>query len=469
MKESATRAGTGGRHAIVIGGGLAGLSATVALAQQGWRVTLLESRPRLGGRASSFTDPATGQLVDACQHVSMGCCTHLARFCRTLGIEQYLAPQPRLWFMTPDRRISLLRADPWPAPWHLSRALASAHYLTPTDKVRVVWGLTSMMRESPNADPPLLDWLLAHRQNERTIKRFWGTVLTSALNESVDRLGFKYARKVFRDGFVASREGHVVYLPTVPLGRFYGSEMRSWLHQHQVTIRENTAVRHVRIEDRMVTGVVLRDGSSIQADAYVLAVPFDRVLDLLPTEVRSEPYFAAIAKLEASPITSVHLWFDRPVIDKPHIVLVDALGQWVFNRGESAPGEWYVQVVVSASRDLRRLGREDISREIRVELARLFPRVAEAQLRRVKVVTEHAATFSVRPGVDRWRPSQASPLVNLALAGDWTDTGWPATMEGAVRSGELAAQALLTRQKPSEQIFTPLPQQATSFDFHSRL
>ncbi|HEX4611606.1 MAG TPA: FAD-dependent oxidoreductase, partial [Urbifossiella sp.] len=207
---------------IVVGGGLAGLAAAVALAPRGFRVTVLEARPRLGGRAGSFTDPATGQLVDACQHVNMGCCTNFTHFCRTVGIDRFLAPQPKLTFVTPDRRRSVFKADPWPAPFHLGRALLGAHYLTPGEKLRVAYGLVALLRAPAEADPPLLEWLKAHGQTDRTIDRFWGVVLVSALNETVDRVGLRYARKVFRDGFVRHRDGFTVHVPSVPLGRFYG-------------------------------------------------------------------------------------------------------------------------------------------------------------------------------------------------------------------------------------------------------
>jgi uncharacterized protein with NAD-binding domain and iron-sulfur cluster len=164
------------------------------------------------------------------------------------------------------------------------------------------------------------------------------------------------------------------------------------------------------------------------------------LIDLLPQQtVEGQPYFANLKRLETSPITSAHLWYDRPVTKLPHVVLVDCLGQWVFNRGEVSPGEHYLQVVVSAARPLRGLGRDEVQRQIADELGRLFPGVRAATLVRAKVVTEHAATFSAVPGVDRWRPPQQTPVPNLVLAGDWTRTGWPATMEGAVRSGYLAA------------------------------
>lgn len=443
----------------MIGGGLAGLAAAVALAPRGFRVTVLESRPRPGGRAGSFTDPGTGQLVDACQHVSMGCCTNLAHFLKTVGVVPLLAKQPRLYFMTPDRRVSRFAADPWPAPFHLGRALAGAHYLTAGDKLRIGYGLAALLREPPDADPPLLDWLRRHRQNQRTIDRFWGVVLTSALNETVDRVGLKYARKVFRDGFVRHRDGFVVEVPRVPLGRLYGDELRAWLGRHGVDLRLNAGVKQVLQTPGTaisgLSGALLRDGTTLAADYYVLAVPFDRVLDLLPEELRGDEYFAAVKNLAPSPITSVHLWFDRPVLDLPHAVLVDCLGQWAFNRGEVAPGEHYLQVVVSAARPLRGLGRDEVRRQVVAELRRLFPGVAAATVLRAKVVTEHTATFSAVPGVDRWRPPQASPVPNLVLAGDWTRTGWPATMEGAVRSGYLAAEVVLGRSGRPEKLVRP--------------
>jgi squalene-associated FAD-dependent desaturase len=430
---------------VVVGGGLSGLAAAVGLAAHGARVTVLEARNRLGGRAGSFTDASTGQMVDACQHVSMGCCTNLAHFLRTVGVAHFLEPQPKLYFVTPDGRASVFKADPWPAPLHLGRALAGAHYLTPLEKLRVGYGLVRLLCARATADPPLLPWLLKHKQTRRTIDRFWGIVLVSALNETVDRVGLKYAQKVFRDGFVRHRDAFTVHVPRVPLGRLYGDELRAWLSAHNVTLRESASVRALHGSAEGITGAELRDGATLTADRFVLAVPFDRVCDLLPPELAALPYFAGARELAPSPITSVHLWYDRPALKLPHAVLVDCLSQWVFDRGETSPGEFYLQVVVSAARDLKGLGRDEIQRRVAEELARVFPGLRAANVLRGRVVTEHTATFSAVPGVDKWRVPQGSPVPNLAVAGDWTDTGWPATMEGAVRSGYLAAEALLAR------------------------
>jgi squalene-associated FAD-dependent desaturase len=311
-------------------------------------------------------------------------------------VKHHLEPQPVLYFMTPDRRVSRFAADELPAPLHLGRALWGAHYLTAGEKLRVAYGLARLRLTDAESDPPLLPWLQRHRQTPRTIDRFWGIVLTSALNETVERVGLKYARKVFVDGFMTHRDGFTVEVPSVPLGRLYGEELRHFFTRHGVTLRENAAATALvpTPDGRRVAEVSLRDGTTISADEVVLAVPFDRVLPLLPAEWASRPEFAAAGKLTPSPITSVHLWYDRPVTDLPHAVFVDCLGQWLFNRGEFAPGEFYVQVVVSAARPLRGVGRDEIARRVAAELASLFPAAASAQLLRTKVVTELTATFS---------------------------------------------------------------------------
>jgi squalene-associated FAD-dependent desaturase len=441
---------------LIIGGGLAGLAAATALAPHGFHVTLLESRGRLGGRASSFSDSASGQLVDTCQHVSMGCCTNLAHFCRTLGIDHLIQPQPCLYFMTPDRRVSRFRADHLPAPWHLLRSFTTAHYLGPGEKMRAAWGLMQLRRHSPDDDPPFRDWLFKNHQTPRIVDRFWGLVLVSALNETPDRIGLRYARKVFVEGLMKHSRGFEVGIPKAPLGQLYGDEVIRWLRRHHVDLQLQCGARQLIIQRSRVTSLERRQGDAIAADWYLASVPFERLLDLLPREIiEQQPYFGNLRNLETSPITSVHCWFDRAATELPHVVLMDSIGQWVFNRGATAAGEWYLQVVVSAARQFHGLGHDEVERRVLAELHQLFPRLSGAKLLRARVVTEHAATFSAVPGVDRWRPAQASPIDNLFIAGDWTNTGWPATMEGAVRSGYLAAEALLARVGRPQRLVQP--------------
>jgi squalene-associated FAD-dependent desaturase len=367
-----------------------------------------------------------------------------------------MQPQPCLYFMTPDRRVSRFRADRWPAPLHLLRSFAGAHYLSLAEKLRVAWGLLRLKGHTSDDDPPFQEWLAKHHQTQRIVDRFWGLVLVSALNETPDRIGLRYARKVFVDGFMTHPRGFEVEVPSVPLGRLYGDELIRWLAQHHVDLQMQRGARQFHLTDNRITAIEMRQAERLAADWYLSSVPFDRLLDLLPAEtIAQHPYFAQLRHLETSPITSVHCWFDRAATDLPHVVLMDSVGQWVFNRRESAPGEWYLQVVVSAARQFRGLGHDEVERQVVAELRRLLPRLADAKLLRARVVTEHAATFSAVPGVDRWRPPQTSPIENLLVAGDWTRTGWPATMEGAVRSGYLAAEALLKRIGRPEKLLQP--------------
>ncbi|MFL5330755.1 MAG: hydroxysqualene dehydroxylase HpnE [Gemmataceae bacterium] len=417
---------------IVIGGGLAGLAAAQLLAVEGKSVTVLESRNRLGGRAGSFVDATTGQVIDACQHVSMGCCTKLAQFFRIVGVAHLLETQPELYFLTPDGRMSRFAAKRLPVPFHLAPAFWRLHFLTFPEKLRIAYGLFCL--RFARGDPPFHDWLLHHRQTQRTIDRFWSVVLVSALNESVDRIGLKYARKVFVDGFLTDRRGSEVQIPKVPLDRLYGEEMQAWFEKHGVEIHLNAGVKSINVVNREVADLSLRNGERLKAEWYVAALLPERLLDLLPSdEVDREPVFHNLRQLEYSPIVSVHLWLDRPVMDLPHAVLIDSLSQWVFNRGE------YLQVVISAAKDQRG---ENVTERVIDELRQFFPRMREATVLRSRVVTEHSATFSVVPGVDQIRPWPRSPIFNLFLAGDWTATGWPATMESAVRSGYAAAELI---------------------------
>jgi squalene-associated FAD-dependent desaturase len=280
--------------------------------------------------------------------------------------------------------------------------------------------------------------------------------LVSALNESPERCGLKYARKVFVDAFLRHRRGFEVEVPSVPLARLYGDELQTWLGQHGIRLVLGQGGKRFAVHDGKVIGLQLRDGTTIEADWFIAAVPFDRLLDLLSDDlVEAEAYFRQVRHLQTSPITSVHLWYDRPITQLPHVVLLECIGQWLFNRGQAVPGEHYVQIVVSAARQFQGLGHDEVQRRIVAELAQLFPEARLASVVRARMVTEHAATFSAVPGVDQWRPVQASPLANLLVAGDWTATGWPATMEGAVRSGYLAAEALLQRRGTPARLLQP--------------
>jgi uncharacterized protein with NAD-binding domain and iron-sulfur cluster len=236
-------------------------------------------------------------------------------------------------------------------------------------------------------------------------------------------------------------------VPTVPLARLYGEELRAWLAKWNVTIREECAVRSVEQQGKQFR-ITTRSGDEFNSDSVVLAVPFDRVNSLIPAEWSQRGEFAKLDQLSPSPITSVHVWTDRQVMTRPHVVIIDGIGHWIFHRGRTSTGRWYLQVVISATRQWADWSREKITEVVLAELHQLLPELAKAKVLRTRVVTEHKATFSAVPGVDAWRPTQATSIPGLYLAGDYTLTGWPATMEGAVRSGQLAATAIRAAERP---------------------
>ncbi len=449
---------------IIVGGGLAGLAAAVALVSNGVRCTLLESRPRLGGRASSFPDASSEQWVDNCQHVAMGCCTNFHKFCELTGIHGSLERQRELHFINPDNgRVHRFSANSWPAPLHLAGSFAGLGYLSWSDKWCLARGLQALAAKSSITDPwPFSEWLQAQRQTPRAIERFWTVVLVSALSESLDRIGVAAARKVFVDGFLRHRDGWAVDIPTEPLDELFGRRVPEWIESHGGTVRRQASVERIEIAHDSVTSVQLKSGERIAADHIILAVPWHRVAAMIPEPWASADVVTKLSHLEAAPISSVHLWLDRPITNLPHAVFVSGLVQWVFNRGQtSSPAKddtYYYQIVISASRHVLEQSSEAIRDQVLAELARVWPETRAAALRHWRLVTEHRAVFSVTPGSDDLRPPQQSPIPHLQFAGDWTQTGWPATMEGAVRSGFLAAENVLAHLgKPAKLLASDLP------------
>jgi squalene-associated FAD-dependent desaturase len=423
---------------VIVGGGLAGLAAAAALADSGAAVTLCESRRRCGGRAASFDDPAAGGLVDACQHVAMGCCTNFLDLCRRAGLADGLRCDRTLTFIGPDN----LRADCTPARWlppplHLLPMLAGMRHFGLAEKLNLSSGMIRLARlPTGSADETALRWLRSVGQRESVIRLFWQPVLESALGESIDLVRVGAARKVVVDGFLAHRQAADLWVPTEPLGVLFGRRLVAWLEDRGVEILTGNAVTAlVPSSAGPLAGVELA-GATLPCAAVVLAIPWRAAGRLVPELVPGDD-----PRLAGSPITAVHLWFDRPAVDLPHAVLVGRVSQWVFRPEGADTPAGYCQVVISASRGLMAGDRSRLIDTVVSELREAFPSAGEARLLEAKVVTDPTAVLSVRPGVEEVRPSFRTVVPNLFLAGDWTATGWPSTMEGAVRSGRLAAAA----------------------------
>jgi len=440
----------------VIGGGLAGLSAAVALAEAGYRVRLLEKRPHLGGRAASYVLPG-GEHVDNCQHVTLGCCTNLEDFYRRVGAAEKIRFFDRLLFAAPDGRRGTMESFPLPAPLHMAASFARFSLLGWNDKLAIGRALLAIARSggrpkdisSDAGAVTMLAWLQKQRQTDRAIRRFWEVILISALDEELDRVDARYGIDVFWKAFLSTRAGYRVGIPCVPLGELYdGCKEAIARRGGEVLLR--AGVRGFQVKGNQVIGVEREDGSVETADYYLAAVPQDLLPELLPADVvEREAVFLNLRNLRTSPITGVHLWFDKKIMNEPFLTLLDSTTQWVFNKtqlndsGADAQGQ-YLQLVISASYSLVPRSRQEIIDLCLKELHDVLPAIREAKLVKGTVVKETSATFSPAPGSDRWRPAQKSPLTGLFLAGDWTSTGWPSTMEGAVRSGYLAAEAILS-------------------------
>lgn len=433
---------------VVIGGGLAGLAAAVRLAEAGVAVTLVETRQRLGGRATSFVDPTTGELLDNCQHVLLGCCTNLIDLYRRLGVLDQIEWHRRLYFADGRGRLGVLEGDDLPAPLHTTRSLLAMPVLSLREKLAIARGMIAVMRVGREGrrrlgDVSFAQWLVQQRQPQSAIDRFWAVIVISACNELPERVAARYALQVFQDGFLNHRASYVMGLPRGALVSLY-DPAKAALERAGGRILLSESASQLLVEGGRVTALGLADGRTIAADAFVSAVPFDR-LGKLVADARLDPRLARLAEHRVSPIIGVHLFLDRPVMDQPHLILMDSPLQWIFNKGRTESGQ-HLHGVISAAHDLVEQPADAIAdlteREMRQAL-RIDPTVT---VRHRRVVKEKRATFSVRPGIDAARPPAAPPtggLGNLFLAGDWTDTGWPATMEGAVRSGYAAASALL--------------------------
>ncbi len=413
---------------LIAGGGLAGLAAAAALGGAGFEVELFEARAFAGGRATSYDLPAgaegEAETIDNCQHILLRCCVNLLDFYTRLGVRDRIRFHREFYFLEPGGRISVLKRGRLPAPLHFTGAFWHMHCLDWRDKLAIARALVAMRLERTRRHDldriSMRDWLLEKRQTPRAIDRFWRQVLVSAINEDLDRMAAVHGFQVFWLGFLARADAYEMGVPAVPLGKLY--DAAAWKRTGDVRLHFRSAV------ERIESGGFRVGGELRAADHYICALPFERL----------EGVGLKAPKLEHSPITGVHLWFDREITTLPHATLLDRTIQWVFNKDRGR----YLQLVVSASRELTNLSRNEIIDLAIGDLRLFFPKVQEARLVKAHVVKEQRATFSAAPGTEALRPSAESGPPNVFLAGDWTRSGWPATMEGAVRSGYLAAEAV---------------------------
>jgi len=461
------------KHVAVAGGGLAGLAAGCALADAGFHVTLFERRPYLGGRASSYQHPGTGEVVDNCQHVLLGCCTNLIEFYQRLGVQDKILWYDRLTFLEPGGRASVIGASFWPAPFHTLPSFFRASCLNVSDKLSIATAMAVLAPSLPRDNgQPFLSWLRQFGQTERAIDRFWKTILVSALNEDLDQVSIRYAAQVIRESFLKSAAGGRMGVPAVPLTDLY-SAAGDYITARGGEVRLRSGVESFTPQ---TAGVELRAGEVTETfDFLVLAVAFQALSGMLPQTPEAAGLRRIVGQFSSSPITGIHLWFDRQITDLDHAVLLDRTIQWMFHKSKLLAGSAgragrppdsrrdagatgngsYVELVVSASKALVDMSKQEITDLALAELREFFPQAQAAKLVKATVIKEVHATYSPTPGVDGYRPGPETTWPRVFLAGDWIATGWPATMEGAVRSGYLAAEALVAATGASAKFLVP--------------
>jgi squalene-associated FAD-dependent desaturase len=443
----------------IAGGGLAGLAAACALCDAGFRVTLFERRPYLGGRASSYEHPGTGEVVDNCQHVLFRVCTNLVEFYRRIGVEDKIRWFDTMTFIEPGGRESVLRASRLPAPLHTAPSFLRFPFLAADDKLAIARAMAALtLNTQPDTGESFLDWCHRHGQTKNAIERFWKPILISALSEDLDLIAVSYAAQVVRESMKSPAARHMG-VPSIPLTDLY-NKAGDYIRARGGEIRFRASLECFTAESHSGSSgqVRLRAGGKEESyDYLILALPFDVLDRVLPETPEALPLREKLSHFKSAPITGIHLWFDRQISNLDHAVLLDRTIQWMFHKsrllstrdGGSQQGSSqrglsgsYVEFVVSASKSLIDKTRSEIVDLAVKEAREFFPGARNAEVVKSAVIKEVNATFSPRPGIDAYRPKQSTVWPRVFLAGDWTATGWPATMEGAVRSGYLAAEAL---------------------------
>ncbi len=430
------------RRVVVCGGGVAGIAAAVEAAGHGARVTLVERRPFLGGKAYSFRH-RNGREIDNGQHVYLGCCSAYMGLLRALGTLARTTLQPRLDIPVRDRAgvRGALTAGRAPAPLHLARSFATYPHLTLRDKGAAARALAELTVLGNRARQRLdrlsfADWLAERGQDERSIRAFWDLIVLPTCNDRSDRVSAAVAAFVFQEGFLRRRDASAIGYARVGLTQLVDPATRAHLEA-----RGGRVIAGRGVGEAGPGGVWLDDGTHLPADGVVLALPAPRAHAVCPAALPREP------RLGTSPIVNVHVWFDRPVMQETMIAVIDSPAQWVFNRsaivdGAAGPGQ-HLAVTISGARDEVTVSRDELAETIVAELTHLFPAARAARIEDVAVVKEVDATFAAAPGQAAERPGPHTPFPEVALAGAWTATGWPATMEGAARSGMRAARVAL--------------------------
>jgi hydroxysqualene dehydroxylase len=446
------------RDVVIVGGGFAGLSAGVALAEAGFRVAVLERKPKLGGRAYSFQDPEGGDWIDNGQHVLMGCYTETLDFLKKIGTYDKLVFRDRMEIemIAPGGRQGRLRTGWLPGPLHMASALMGFSLLSAGERMSVLAAGAWMMALGRFARKRLeamtvTAMLKDLRQSDNACKCFWFPLAIATLNEEPERASAALLAEVWRRAFFSRRRDSAFVYSTVGLSDLYCQAAEAYIEQHGGFVAPHTGVETLEMDgDHTVGCVRMRDGKKLEAANFITAVPAGALLAMLSEPVAHDPFFARLAQLKLSPIICVHVWLDRDVTDCAFVGFIGSTTQWLFNkrviftqRGQEHGG--YLSFVISGARALVDKSNEELLDLVLDDLHRMIPDSRDAKLLKALVIKEKQATIAPDCESDRLRPGATTPIDNLFLAGDWIQTGLPATIESAVASGHAAAAAVQKR------------------------
>ena len=443
------------RRVVVVGGGLAGITAALDCARGGVKVTLLESRPRLGGAVYSVR--RNGLDVDNGQHVFLRCCTAYRELLAGLGAADAVTLQPRLAIpvLAPGRPPVWLRRSNLPAPLHLARALLGYRFLGLGERLAAVRAMAALRRVDPDdasADARGFgDWLRDHGQSPAAIDRLWGLIVRPTLNLVPDDASLAQAAQVFQTGLLRDSSAGDIGWARVPLSEIHDVAARRALAAAGVEVRVQCRASAIVSDPEGGFRITASAMAALHADVVIVAVPHDRASRLVP---ETAEIAGRLARLGSSPIVNLHIVYDRRVLELPFAAGVETPVQYVFDRTASsgaAVGQ-HLAVSLSAADAESGMAIDELRERFLPALAALLPGARGANVEQFFVTREHAATFRAAPGARALRPGPRTRVPGLLLAGSWTDTGWPATMEGAVRSGHAAARealaALPARARP---------------------
>jgi hydroxysqualene dehydroxylase len=445
------------REAVIVGGGFAGLSAGVALAQQGFRVALLEGKPALGGRAFSFPDTESGDQVDNGQHVLMGCYHQTLDFLGQIGTSDRLIVHRDLEIEMLDGpgRPARIKTASLPGPFHMTAGLMRYKHLTIADRLAALRAGMLMMAMRRFAGDQLqwmtvADFMNLTRQSAQARRTFWYPLAIATLNERPELASAALLAEVMKRAFFSRRNDSAFLYPSVGLSELYCSAAREFIEKREGVVASRSTVDALEMGGDMVSAVRLRDGARLRAANFIVAVPPAQLLRLLPEAIVGDASFSKIDRLKSSPIICVHVWLDREVTSSAFVGLVGTATQWLFNKRRifshyGARHSGYLSFVISGARELAELPNDDLLKIIMDDLQAMIPAAREAHMIKGMVLKEKHATFAADPASDAARPPVQTPIPNLFLAGDWIQTGLPATIESAVIAGRSAAAAIAAR------------------------